>query len=189
MKTSIPILVGTAMLVTLPALAQGPGGFGPGFGPGMRGGAGPGFGPRAGCVMEALDLDESQQTAWESIQDTLHETMQGLAQQRRDTFRELRDALAAPNPDAAAVGRLTIAEHELGDKMRAARDKARSDFAAVLRPDQQEKFEQMAEMRQACGQQRGMGGRAGGRGPHGPGPGYRPDCPFGSGGPDAPPAD
>ena len=56
--------------------------------------------------------------------------------QRLSLSRDLREALAAPGPDSAAVLELTLEERLLEEKERAASVRLERSLATLLRPEQ-----------------------------------------------------
>ena len=91
---------------------------------------------RARRAFQRLSLSEAQAVAARRLlkDDRLQlEAAQGrLAECRRD----LREALAAPGPDSAAVLELTLEERLLEEKERAASARLERSLAALLRPEQ-----------------------------------------------------
>lgn len=172
-----PALAGTAAvlalatLVALPLLAQ----PGPGGGPGGPGGPagdpqgvrGPGAFPLR-ALAEFLDLTEAQVEEARLLLQDLAADLRPLAEEARDLHQELVALLASESPDPAAVGALVLEIHGVRDEMKAARDELDAAFAALLTPEQLERWEILKEARRHF---RGDGrhGRHG-RGP-GPGPG------------------
>ena len=67
----------------------------------------------------------------------------GLRQDLRARTHELRTALQAPEPSPNGVGQLVIARDGVSRHLRALNSKLRSDIAAVLTPEQKEKFYQL----------------------------------------------
>ena len=78
------------------------------------------------------DLLKSHQTATFPIRQDL-----------RARAQELRNALDAAQPNAAAIGQLVIAQHSLKTQLQTLDLKLQSDIAAKLTPEQQQKFEQL----------------------------------------------
>jgi Spy/CpxP family protein refolding chaperone len=66
-----------------------------------------------------------------------------LRQDLRARTHELRTALQTPEPNPNAVGQLVIARHGVSKQLHALKSKLRSDIAAVLTPEQKEKFQQL----------------------------------------------
>lgn len=66
-----------------------------------------------------------------------------LRQDLRARAQELRNALDAAQPNAAAIGQLVIAQHALKTQLQTLDLKLQSDIAAKLTPEQQQKFEQL----------------------------------------------
>lgn len=71
-----------------------------------------------------------------------------LRQDLRASNHELKNALDIPEPNPNAVGQLVIARNALNSKLRALNVKLRSDIAALLTPDQKQKFEQLKPWRE-----------------------------------------
>jgi len=70
-----------------------------------------------------------------------------LRQDVRARNQELQKALETPEPNPNAVGQLVIARRGLNKQLRALNVKLRSDIAAVLTPEQKQKFEQLKALR------------------------------------------
>lgn len=66
-----------------------------------------------------------------------------IRQDLRARAQELRNALDAAQPNAAAIGQLVIAQHSLKTQLQTLDLKLQSDIAAKLTPEQQQKFEQL----------------------------------------------
>jgi len=170
MKRAFAAAAVLAVLVAPTVFAQrGPGACGAGMGPGgpagMMAGGGPGgdFGQhRVEAVTQVLQLTQEQVTAWQSIRDNAHATIKPLADQMRQIRADVRTALDAGGADAAAVGAKLIAAHDLGAKIKSARDAAQTAFRALLTSEQQAKFDLLRQMEQGMGRGRHMG-----RGPQG----------------------
>jgi len=72
-----------------------------------------------------------------------------LRQDLRARNHQLQNALDTAEPNPNTVGQLVIARNELNKELRALNVKLRSDIAAVLTPEQKQKFEQMKARRGA----------------------------------------
>jgi Spy/CpxP family protein refolding chaperone len=139
-RRPLPFLVVAALAAILaaPVFAQPPGGPG---GPG-----GPrdpeAFGDRiVERLSRLLELTDAQRATLEQLADRLTETTRPLHEQMRTNHRQLETLLDGANPDAAAVGRLVIANHGLQGQVKAARDLFDTDFTAILTPEQKASYE------------------------------------------------
>jgi Spy/CpxP family protein refolding chaperone len=72
-----------------------------------------------------------------------------LRQDLRAGNHELQNALDTAEPNPNTVGQLVIARNGLTKQLRALNVKLQSDIAAVLTPEQKQKFEQMKARRGA----------------------------------------
>jgi Spy/CpxP family protein refolding chaperone len=91
---------------------------------------------RARRAVQRLSLTEAQAVAARRLlkDDRLQlEAAQGRLAECR---RQLREALAAPGPDSAAVLELTLEERLLEEKERVASVRLERSLAALLRPEQ-----------------------------------------------------
>lgn len=160
-----------ATLLALPLLAQpgpgpqgGPPGAGPGGPPGTGGSPqavhGPGGFPLR-ALTAFLDLTDAQVEEARLLLEDLAAELRPLAEEARALRQELHTLLEAEGPDPAEVGALVLEIHAVGDAMRAARDDFDAAFAALLTPDQLERWEILKEARRLF-----RGGRSG-RGHHG----------------------
>jgi Spy/CpxP family protein refolding chaperone len=93
----------------------------------------PGAGPNAlmpenpvQVLTRFLQLTEQQIADLRALLEARKDVVEPLMKQIPEMDRELRDLLNSANPDPAAVGRVTIAIHDL----RRQADEARKDFAA-----------------------------------------------------------
>jgi Spy/CpxP family protein refolding chaperone len=68
-----------------------------------------------------------------------------LRQELRAKNHELQNALAQPEPNPNTVGQLVIARRALSQQLRELNLKLRTDIAAVLTPEQKEKFQQLRQ--------------------------------------------
>lgn len=103
--------------------------------------------PRAARLARYLDLTPDQVTAWKQIHADTAAAVKPLAAAAHDTRQQLKAALGAPAPDPATVGKLAISLHATREQIRAARAAAREKLAAVLTPEQKEKFEALKKLR------------------------------------------
>jgi Spy/CpxP family protein refolding chaperone len=159
------------------AHAQAPQGTGPqGQAPVAPGTDGQSFekrhGPRGPQEMmtRMLDLNESQQEKLREIleqgrpqREALHEKMSA----NRDALRQLLESGTA---DANAVGELVLEGRRLHDEGRTLHEAEQKSIRALLNPDQQKKFDAMAERMRQRGPDGGFG-PGGGMGGFGPGMG------------------
>jgi Spy/CpxP family protein refolding chaperone len=115
--------------------------------PGRRGHAG--HPPRLAAMVDYLDLDAAQETAWKELWRGLAATTRPLRDERRALRERLADTLSASDPDAAEVGALVVALHENREAMRGARDTQLEGFAALLTPEQAKKLEDLRQWMEA----------------------------------------
>jgi hypothetical protein len=66
-----------------------------------------------------------------------------LRQELRARNHELRNALAAPEPNATTVGQMVIAQRALKTQLRAVNVKLRADIAGKLNAEQKQKLESL----------------------------------------------
>ena len=165
-RKTLPFLAVAALaaILAVPAFAQPPGG--PGNGPGGPGGPGA-FGDRmVERLSRLLELTDAHRATLEQLADRLAETTRPIHEQMRANHQQLETLLDGANPDAAAVGRLVIANHGLQGQVKAARDLFDADFTATLTPEQKASYETAKKLWHRDGR------RGQGRGPgHGPGRG------------------
>ena len=96
-----------------------------------------------------LALNETQVKDIGVLLKTHREAAFPLRQDLRARNHELRNALDTAEPDPNAVGQLVIVRSGLTKQLRALNVKLRSDIAALLTPEQKQKFEQMNPRRGA----------------------------------------
>lgn len=116
-----------------------------------------------GRVTEFLDLTEQQKASVKQLKDEMRERVRPLREEQRAAREQLRTALEAANPDPAAVGRLVIAMEGKRDEMRAVHQEFQRDFAALLTPEQREKYDSLKETRSFFHERRGHRGHRGAR--------------------------
>lgn len=123
---------------------------------------------RHGRMAEYLQLTEQQQASARQLYQQLREQTQPLREEQKALREQLRTALAAANPDPTAVGRLVIDIHAKREQMKAAREQMHKSFAALLTPEQRQKYEALQDARESFGPRRhGRFGRHGGFGEDG----------------------
>ena len=145
-------LLGLPALFALPAAGAAQGGDSP---RGRHAEGRHGFHAR---MAEYLELSDQQQASARELFADLREKTRPLREEQRATREQLRTALDAPNPDPTAIGRLVLSIHAKGEEMRAARKQADASFAALLTPEQRQKFDALKDGREVFGR--------GGRGRH-----------------------
>jgi len=129
-----------ALLLAGGAAAQPQGGPPQGGPPGPR----PEGGPDGGCaeaLATYLTLTDAQKTAAQALQESLHATVQPLAEKERTAHEAIRAALDAASRDAAALGALTLQAYDAHKQIKAARDAFDTAFAALLTAEQKAKLE------------------------------------------------
>lgn len=151
-RISIPILLITLIAVAAVA-APGPG-RGPGGGPGPGAPQGQHQGPGEilppPLLAEFLGLTEAQIAQIQPLRETLRATVEPLAEQLRANQEQLRAAVDAGN--AAEAGQLLIANHGIGQQIRAAHDTFQAAFEALLTSEQKAKwdvYQEISELRRS----------------------------------------
>jgi Spy/CpxP family protein refolding chaperone len=94
-----------------------------------------------------LALTDTQVTDISALVKKHRQAAFPLRQDMRARNQGLRKALETPEPNPNAVGQLVIARRGLNKQLRALNVKLRSDIAAVLTPEQKQKFEQLKALR------------------------------------------
>ena len=155
-RTIIAVTALIALLITIAAVAQPrpprgarpdgnrlegppPGEMGPQRGPGARG---PVLPPAA--LAKFLNLSDAQIAQAKSIHESNGEANQGLREQLRANHEAVRNAIESGNATAAAEA--MVAGEKLRDQMKAAREKQKAAFAAILNADQKAKFAILQEI-------------------------------------------
>lgn len=100
-------------------------------------------------LKRVLALTDAQVTSIGALLKTHREAAFPLSQDLRARSHELQNALEAPEPNPTAVGQLAISRHGLTKQLQALNVKLQSDIAAVLTPEQRQKFEEMKARRTA----------------------------------------
>lgn len=135
----------------------------PGKGAGVHRRGGP---EQRARLAEYLGLDAQQKTAVQQLQLQHREEMKPLWQEGSELRRKLREATEADKPDAQAVGEATLALKAHHDRMKVQRTAFEQKLAALLTPEQKQKFEALKAAREFGREHRG-GRRAGPAGPSG----------------------
>lgn len=107
-------------------------------------------------MIEKLNLTADQQAAAKQIHQDLKTKMEPLHQAQQALHTQLKAALAAPTPDAAAVGQLVIQMHQGHAQIKSVMQGAHQQFEALLNPDQLAQWKQMLAAHPAFGHHRGM---------------------------------
>ncbi len=98
--------------------------------------------PRPAAILaNYLQLTPDQVAAWKQVNTDTAAAVKPLAENARSIGKQLQTALQASSPDPAAVGKLAIAVHALRAQIKALRDSAKSERAAVLTADQKTKLD------------------------------------------------
>jgi len=100
-------------------------------------------------LKRALALTDTQVTRVSALVKKHRQAAFPLRQDMRARNQELQKALETPEPNPNAVGQLVIARRGLNKQLRALNVNLRSDIAALLTPEQQQKLEQLKERRNA----------------------------------------
>jgi Spy/CpxP family protein refolding chaperone len=97
--------------------------------------------PRGDVLADYLQLTAAQKSAWQSARTAFETAVKPLHDQQRATHEQIEQALSGPSPDAAAIGKLVIAAHALGDQIKAAHDTLETTLQSVLTPEQKTKYD------------------------------------------------
>lgn len=141
MKSQFKGLIAVSALLALAAL---PALAGPGRGEGRGGGHGLG---RLLPSAAYLDLTADQEAAAQRLREDAKSKMQPLMERQREARREQRSLLESAQPDAAAVGRLTIEMHQSRQSVKDLMKTTEQSFVALLNADQKAKYENWRELR------------------------------------------
>jgi Domain of Unknown Function (DUF1520). len=108
---------------------------------------GPGMHPmragRAAALAEYLQLTPEQITAAKQLHSDEAAAIKPLIQNAQDLRKQLGEAMKATSPDAAAIGKLTLALHSARDQVRTTHEASKAKFVALLTPEQKAKFDAM----------------------------------------------
>ncbi len=107
-------------------------------------------------LRRALTLTDTQAAEIGALLKKHREAVFPVRQDLQARNHDLKDALDATEPNPNTVGQLAIARRGLTDQLRALNGKLRSDIAALLTPEQKQKFEELkARTRTRLGRGRG----------------------------------
>jgi Spy/CpxP family protein refolding chaperone len=174
-KTLLSTMAALLLLASAPLVAQGPPPPGGPGGPGGRGGpGGPGGQGGPGAPKEAvvtfLKLTEAQAAAADTLATALKGTLDALDVEIKANREAVDTALAAAQPDAAAVGALVIAGRALEANVKVAHDDFDTKFTALLTDEQKSRLAIFKEVLEALRPPAGgpQGGPPSGSGMPGP---------------------
>jgi Spy/CpxP family protein refolding chaperone len=94
-------------------------------------------------LVQQLNLTAEQKAAAKQLFQDFKAKAAPVHQAQQQLHTQLQAALAAPNPDAAAVGQLVISMHQNRAQLKPAMDALQQQFQALLNPDQQAKYKQL----------------------------------------------
>lgn len=143
-RTSLFLLI----LFSAGLLAQGPRGGGPGGEVGPEGGDRDRPNP-VETVSEYFAFDETQHAAFVTLLESRREQFGDLREQAAELRGEIRDAVNAEEPDAAAIGELVLAEKAVREQMRGLQEAALAEFEAMLSAEQLEQVDFLIAAREA----------------------------------------
>lgn len=141
-KTLLSTMASLLLLASAPLVAQGPP---PPGGPGGQGGPGA---PKE-AVATFLKLTDAQKAAAESLMISMKGTLDALDTELKANREAIDAALAASQPDAAAVGALVIAGRVLEANVKAVHDDLDAKFAALLTDEQKSRLAIFKEVLEA----------------------------------------
>ena len=141
-RITITMLIVT-MIATAAIAAPRPGRPGA---PPPEGAQGPGHGPQLSPakLAEFLDLSDAQITATQALRETLRATIEPLHETQKANREQIEAALQAG--DSAKAGTLMLANYQIAQQIKAARDTFKTGFEALLNADQKEKFAILQEL-------------------------------------------
>lgn len=158
----LSILLGT-LLISFPMLSQP-------FGGGGRGERSEEGGPRIERLGELLELTADQMEQWQVLTDAHRESARARGETMRNTREQIKDLASTENPNLEQLGRLTLDLHRGQESMKELREEFEGELAAILTPEQQNKFDLLREARDSFGSdtrsregRRAREGRPGGR--------------------------
>ena len=125
--------------------------------------AGSGFrrgGFMLGRMARALDLTEDQKASVKALMAEQRKAVEPLRAQHRELRQQIRQQLDSGNPDPAAVGRLTIQAHTVGEQLRDARAQMKDKISALLTPEQKTRLDALEKAHGGRGH-RGFGRHSG----------------------------
>lgn len=152
-RTIIGILT---LLITISTFAAPPQRRGGGQGAPQGAQGGPGGGGRGGEILapgalaDFLDLTEAQIASIETLRETLRATIEPLREQQRANHEAIKAAVEAGN--AQAAGQAMLANHDLRQQMKAARDAYETSFEGLLTAGQKAKwdvYQEIVELRRS----------------------------------------
>jgi Spy/CpxP family protein refolding chaperone len=155
---ALTLIVATAAVAAPQHRGAGPGGPGAPGGPGS-----PQQGMQAGharggeilppaLLAEFLGLTEAQIASIQTLRESQRATIQPLVEQQRANREQIRAAVEAG--DAAKAGALLVANHQIAQQIKAARDAFRTSVEALLTAEQKAKFaiyQEIQELRRSRG--------------------------------------
>jgi len=110
-------------------------------------------------LAKALALTDDQKAAAKPLQDELQATVQPLFADLHQKHQAIKNALDS-GADAATVGKLMIDAHATQQQVKAAHEKFKQSFAALLTPEQQQKLQTLEQQRGGWRHGRGPGAEA-----------------------------
>lgn len=94
-------------------------------------------------MAKKLNLTAEQQASAKQLLTDLQAKMAPVHAAQKQLHTQLEAALAAPNPDAAAVGQLVISMHQGRAQIKPVMDAFHQQLEALLTPDQLAQYKQM----------------------------------------------
>lgn len=92
--------------------------------------------PPMRIIARYFDFTPEQVEQIKGFMETRNAAVEPLLKQIADKEQALHDLLETPNPDATAVGNMTVAIHQLRDQVREAQDQLDTELEGILNPDQ-----------------------------------------------------
>lgn len=154
-KTTLTTIAIGIIILPVALIAQPPGA---GEFPPPEGGRMPGGERRFEAAAEYLELTDGQRVEWEGLLDRHRETARREWQELAELRQQFRDLAETDDPDLTELGSLALAVHRRTEAMHGRRSDLTDELAAILTPDQVEKFEALKTARETM-RPRGRKGR------------------------------
>lgn len=98
-------------------------------------------------MARALDLTADQQAAWTRLHEAFSASSKPIHEAMKANRKAMKAELESDSADADAIGQLHIDNDALRSQLEAMRASLKTDLRAVLTPEQQEKWDSIAERR------------------------------------------
>lgn len=102
--------------------------------------------PPRRVLVRVLELDEDQLAQVAKLHASIPEAVRPLREELKSLAAPFREELGSEDPDACEVGRILLAQKVLRAEICAVTQSFADDFAAILDPDQLEKWETIKDL-------------------------------------------